>query len=484
MKSKWLLIIALVAFTAVIFLPPIVQGYVYPNIGDDTATHMNAFDKIIVGNPIPRVNYYGYYIVGYPLDVLSRVFDVNKDTLFFWFNYLALFGVGVSLFYIFRNLMGTTAGVLALFLPVFVSYGVLLLFYSGVIFNIINIGIILPFACFFSIKWILNHQWYYAVASLCLWALFAVFHPTGLYLLFIGIVSIIAFVIYSRWKRVHILKRYRYIMIAIVCLGLSLPLWSGMPVVSLITRIGENGGRITGLVLFREALFHYMSPFLVILLMVTIGLLVKRWHLLVDKEKGLLVKRWHLLVDKEKLLVLFFSTLSVIVLPLGLLGYSPVPMRQGIDFAILLSVVAVILLSVVIRLEKHRMITILLVVVAVGGGVINLWNWTTGYNSALANVDVEAIKCVNELSGETYSVSNTTVDPVIYSRYVNKEYTLSGDIVITRNKPMKSRVASLDERDGQAELLAEESAFRIKKKKSVVRTLYDKQNDIEIIIYQ
>lgn len=457
MKSKWLLIIALVAYTAVIFLPPIVQGYVYPNIGDDTAQQMNTFEGIRIGNPIPEVNYYGYYIVGYPLDVLSRVFNVNKDTLFFWFNYLALFAVGISLFYIFKNLIGTTAGILALLIPMFVSYGVLLLFYSGVIFNIINIGVILPFACFFSIKWLLNHKWYCAVASLCLWLLFAMFHSTGLYLPFFGIVAIHAFVIYSRRKGICISRRHYIFIGVVVCLGLSLPLWSGTPITYLV-RMAEASEEPTGFVLLGEALFHYMSPVLVVLLVVIIGLLVKRWHLFVDKEKYTLG---------------FFGILPAIVLPFGVLGYSPAPMRHGIDFAILLSMVAVILLGIVIRLEKNRIVIMVLVVLAIGGGVINLWNWTTGYNSALAKVDVEAIEYVNELSGETYSVSNTTVDPVIYSRYVNKEYTfVSGDIVITRNRPMKSKVALLDEYD---DLLVEKSAIRI---------FNDKQNDIEIIIYQ
>ena len=100
---KLIITIGLLLFCAIILFPPIVHGYVYPNIGDDTAMHMGVFDKIEVGAPILILPYCAYYVVGYPLDIISRIFDVDKDTLFFWFNYLALIGVGVSLFFIFKS---------------------------------------------------------------------------------------------------------------------------------------------------------------------------------------------------------------------------------------------------------------------------------------------------------------------------------------------------------------------------------------------
>ena len=83
----------------------------------------------------------------------------------------------------------------------------------------------------------------------------------------------------------------------------------------------------------------------------------------------------------------------------------------------------------------------LLVLLIIGGAWVNLSNWLGGYNSALEGVDITAIRYVNTLEGQTYSASDT-VDHWIYDRYVEKQYVpQGGDILITRNLPMKSKVA-------------------------------------------
>ena len=157
MRNKVLSIVCLVFFCVIIILPPIIHGYVYPNIGDDTAAHMNVLDKVgffSLESHIPRerILYLALFIIGYPLDLVSYVFNIDNDVLFLWFNFIVLIGVGITLFFVFKNLISIYAGLLALLIPVFTSFSILLLFYSGVIFEIINMCIILPLAFYFGIR--------------------------------------------------------------------------------------------------------------------------------------------------------------------------------------------------------------------------------------------------------------------------------------------------------------------------------------------
>ncbi len=434
-KKLCLAVLALVVFALIIVLPPIIHGYVYPSIGDDTAVHLNILDRVKIGSPVSvyfeeypevyQIRYYSYYIIGYPMDFISDVSGVSKDTLFFWFNYVALIGVGLSLFFIFKKLVNLSAGLLALLIPIFTSYSVLLLFYSGVIFNIINIGIILPFACYFFIQWMMTNKKRYAIGLFTLLALFAVFHSTGIYLPFIVIMGLIAYLVYRIRKKQPIPKKYIVIGSAIIACVAVLFLKFNLVLDSIVYEMTKPVLGISGLLLLNESLFHYMSPFVVAILVISaIWLIWKRQQLTVG----------------EKLSIWSFGLLSVIMLP-AIFGLSPQPFRQGYDFAILLSILVVALVGIVIRLDKSRIVAILLVALAVGGSILNIGNWIGGYNSALEKVDVEAINYVNGMKGDYYSVSEN-IDYWIYNRYVDKEYMeLGGHIAITRDVPMRSKVS-------------------------------------------
>lgn len=441
MRNKILTIVALVLFCSVVLLPPIIHGYVYPNIGDDTAAHMNVLDQVGLfviddGSPIEQIRYAGLYIVGYPLDLISYVFNVSKDTLFLWFNFLALMGVGIILFVIFRDLIGLPAGLLALLIPIFTSYSILSLFYSGVIFEIINIGIILPLACYCTIKWLMSKKKRFVISAVCLFLLFAVFHTTGVYLPFIAITGFALYVIYKVVKKQPISRKHVLFTAGLVsCFSLVYifinPIWENL----FQTMAGASTG-ISGFTLLLTSLLRYMSYLLLVVLLVSIALLLSEYKNI---------------NDTEKLTVITFSVLALIMLPAMLFGWSPQPYRQGYDFAIFMSLVAVALVGIVIRLGKYRVATMLLVGLAVGGSVLHIADWVGGYNSALEKVDIRAIEYVNALSGDTYSASDN-VDPWIYSRYVEKKYSplggeKLGEILIIRNLPMKSKVALVTEGD-------------------------------------
>lgn len=443
-RNRILSIVCLLAFCAIVISPPIIRGYLYPNIGDDTAMHMRQFDAIglhpdsrrplyddyrLVGYPLD-VLYGAYYIIGYPLDIASHVLHVDNDTLFFWFNYLALWGVGISMFFVFRHLLGTVAGLLALVVPVFTSFAVLLLFYSGVIFNIINMGIVLPWICYFAIRLVMTGRKCYAVGVVCLSSLFAVFHSTGVYLPFICLAGLIVYILYKRWSGEHIPKWLWACAGALGGLGLGVYFMVAPVFERLLAH--DTTPKLWGGTLLWESLLHYMSPLLLVVMLVSLGIVVSKYR--------------HLEV-REKVVLALFGILPVVMLPAIVFGWSPQPMRQGYDFAILLSVFAVVLLGVVFRVEKQMAVRVLLVAVCIGGAFVHIGGWAGGYNSALERVDIEAIEYVNTLDGDSYSCSDT-VDHWIYDRYLNKGYLpKGGNILIVRSEPMKSKVVLKEDGD-------------------------------------
>jgi len=419
--------------------------------------HMLLFDEIVVGSPLPvsKVLYCGYYIVGYPMDIISQIFDVSKDSLFFWFNYLALLGVGLTLFFVFKKLVSLPAGLLALILPVFASFSILLLFYSGVIFNIVNMAIILPFYCYCLIQWLVTSQRKYAIGAICLIILFSVFHSTGVYMPIIGVASLVLYVLYKRRKHEPISKWVVIVIPMVTASGVGLFLVLNYYLVTeLLASLAPVG--ISGVLVLQESLLHYMSP-------IVLGIIVLSIMCLTNK--------YRLISEREWLIVIMFSLLAVPLLLVMLFGWSPYPFRQGYDFAILLSMVAVTLVGIVIRVDKRRVMVSLLVVLSIVGASFNVGGWMFGYNSALEKVDIEAINYINSLPGDYWGCSKS-IDHWIYGRYVDKGYLPSeGDVVVTRNKPMKS-IVKLDE----------ETISWDEMKPTM--TFIDSESGVEIIIYR
>ncbi len=454
-RRKVIVIIALLIFSAIVLAPPIVHGYVYPNVGDDTANHMSVFDTVKIGAPVPKLSNYAYYIVGYPLDAVSRVFQVDKDTLFLWFNFLALIGVGMTLCFVFTRLVGLTAGLLALVLPIFSSFGFLLLFYSGVIFHIINVGIIFPLAWYATVRWLVTKKIRYAFGAVILTALFAVFHTTGIYLPFIIMGGLGGWVAYKMVRHEHLPNAQVAFVIGTACCGIILFLMFGDMIRQFLFVMERGSGEIFGLPLLQESLLHYMSPIVLAVMLIALFMLAGQYRRI---------------LSLEKLAVAPFFLMAVIMVPPVLFGWSPVPARQGLDLAISLSLVAVGLVGIVARLDKNHIFVAVLVGLVAVGGLVNMVGWIGGYNSTLEKVDIAAIDYVNTVEGNTYSVTDA-VDHWIYNRYVDKEYlSQGGDILITRNVPMKSKVALVEDGDW------------IFAYKEAVKTFTD--NDVEIGIWK
>jgi hypothetical protein len=424
MKTKIIVLCSVVIFALIIISPPLVHGYVYPNIGHDTAAHLDVLDKIVIGKPIPLFNdnkeirYFAYYILGYPMDAVSQVFSVSKNDIFFWFNYLALIGVGLSLFYIFTKLVNLYAGLMALILPTFASYAILLLFYSGVVFNIINVGIILPFMSYFLIQYIFVRKLRYVLGAIILGLLFAVFHSTGIYLPFFIVAWFAMYLIYKRIKKERISRRLLLIVGVIMAVGALLYL--KLNPLALETMSGIDIDGVRGFGLLWQSLAYYFSIYI-------FGLIIASAYML--KEKTLL--------SKEKITLAMFGSMALVMLP-AMLGLSPIPFVQGLDFAVFLSMVAVILTGIVYRIDKTRIMSLTLGVIIVASSIVNLNNWVFGYNSALEPADLQAIEYLNESRIDTFSTSNK-IDYAIYGRFTDSKHLPDGgNVFVSRNIAMKS----------------------------------------------
>jgi hypothetical protein len=430
MKQKYTLI-ALVVYALVIILPPLIQGYSYPNIGSDTAAHEAILDNIKIDSPAfssPDIRYGSYYAVGYPLDIISRLTSASKDTLFFWFNYVSLIAIGFGLFFIFKNLISLTAGMMALLIPIFTSYGILLLFYSGVIFNLLNVALILPFIVYFFVRWMTTKKKRYIIGIVLLSILFSIFHTSGIYLPFIAIIGFVIYLIYKAVKRQPVPKKQILIALILGLCGIVAYIFSPISISSLVNaqKVELVGFPFKwGFPLLEESLIYYMSPILSGVILITIVIL----------------GNYKKVPTNERLALAAFAIPCLAMLPIIMSGWSPQPFRQGLDFAILLSIEAVALVGVAIKkAENPRIMLIFLVVLSAMGAMGNIYNWLGRYNSALERVDLEAITYVNNLDGYQFSCSDN-VDHQIYSRFVNKKYiSEDGDIYLIRNEPMRSKV--------------------------------------------
>ncbi|MFA5300801.1 MAG: hypothetical protein WC389_21635, partial [Lutibacter sp.] len=123
MKLKnFITIVSFIALGLVSILPPIIQGYWYPNLSDDTANHLSVILRLVNGTlPSFEFRYLGYAIIGYPMYWISQLFNIEMTTLFLWLHCLIPLIAGAVLYFVFSQLVNWITGLLMLIIPVFVS---------------------------------------------------------------------------------------------------------------------------------------------------------------------------------------------------------------------------------------------------------------------------------------------------------------------------------------------------------------------------
>lgn len=182
---KKVAIILSLIFLVIVLMPMFLHPNIYAYINDDTIRHLEAF-KVMEVNGYNGL-YLGQELVGWVLNNIHSITGISVDYLFMFVNFIALALAGLLVGYMMKRLTGNT--LVALISPWFIVFGVgatLHLFFSGTIFNIIGVLILIP-AVVIITHYLYDKKRYILtmVTAFVLLSLIAPFHPsmgTGLLL--------------------------------------------------------------------------------------------------------------------------------------------------------------------------------------------------------------------------------------------------------------------------------------------------------------
>jgi hypothetical protein len=364
-STKWLISVVLIVYTLIIIIPPIAHGYVYPNGGDDSAGHLYYLTQYI-NRDINIVglaqSYWGQVLVGVPIMALHRGFGWSIDTMFLWFNYLVLWGVGISVYLLVGKVVGWKIGLISIPIVMFVSASVLNLFNDGSIYDLMTVGVLLPLSIFALLSSLKNKKW----------------------LIIAGVILLLSVVVHSA----AIFKRY------------DLVPQPSTPIPEFITIM--------------------VGGLLLILLLISVVFLI------IDKYKY---------DKKEKIAVGILGILIVLFIPLSFTQITVWANRFAVDLAIIIAIFTSLLVGMTLK-HIRLMPSVFITLGVIAFSLPLIVNWF-GYNSAVKGIDKEVIKYVNSLPGDTFSCSST-INPLIYGRFLNKAYKNGTLPYIDRNEPMTS----------------------------------------------
>ncbi len=365
-----------------IFLPPLIHGYIYPTGGDASAEHLKVIEQITLTHPIPdQYLYTGQWIIGYPLVVLKTLFHIPLTVSFLWFNYIALVGVVLSFYFVFSRMFNKLAGVMSA-IGIFALQPFVLLFLSGAIFDIIAIGIIFTWVLYFFVKALARRSWKMGIISVSLFFLFFNFHFSwDLLKRSMQTIQTSSGGSYASVVSIGITNIIQYIVVAVVC--------------------------IVGLVMMvrlRKLLFNGVT-----------------------KEGKLMIA------------CLIGVCLLLVIVSAPMLKIWVVSSRPLLDGIILIFLLAMSALSLYITntMTTKKQADYMVVCVALLVAVLWLPSWFS-YTSAIKPVDKQVIAYVNKLNGGEF-YGNEYVAPWVYERYLNKVYKPDSSIYIWRSKPMTGR---------------------------------------------
>ncbi len=192
---SWRTLVAVLLGLSVLFVAPaFIHGYIYPTGGDDTASHLIYFQNMDTQNAL----YWGQWLAG----KLVNGLPFDSVATFSVFNYAAfvlmIWAIGISL----ALSVNWFAGVLAAILVTFGIRIALDQFWSGAIFNLINVGILLPLFLLCLHKKRNGGNRFWLLGMLIFGGMFGAVHPTGLYML-----ALIPFILAYEIFRAKVLKR-------------------------------------------------------------------------------------------------------------------------------------------------------------------------------------------------------------------------------------------------------------------------------------
>ena len=414
--------IFLILYCVVVFLPPVIYGYVYPNAGDDSAFHLVFFERMQNGDVGIQVLYLGYWVVGRSLVFLSNITNVGLNVLYLWFYYGALTLIGLVFYFVGYKIFNRRVGWMALLLSVFCSQGVLFLFYYGQIFDLINMGIIFPLLLLSIASYLRDRKWWKLSIFILLGLLFSVFHLNGVYLPVIIGFATTCYVLYCVFKKQKVEKH-------IVAIGGISTVCALIVYLSLL-HLPLSKPSEASLVLVPNYVVTIITPSLMILISVVLA----------DLKRT--IKSIKSLSQRVTVVMLASGVAVLTIVAFGEL--SVYPWRQAVDMAILLSFLVAIFVGLSLE-RKRSKVVIAIVFVSIVFGLFNSISVWFDNNSAMKKVDENVLVYMNANGYKTFSCS-PEVAPWIYSRFTDIDWVQkNGEVLIVRNIPMtaKSNKASI-----------------------------------------
>ena len=409
--SKLIRIVVFIVFIIIVLLPPILNEYIYVGDGDDSSLHLTNIKSSDLFNQL----YLGYAVIGYPVKFISNAFQLDLNMVYMWTCYILLICVGLSFYYVLSRLVNWQAGLLGMYIPFFITLGLWWQFDYGMVFNYVNVGIILPFLIYHSVKYISTPTLKRCLVVIGISIIFGLFHSTSIYILPTVVLLIVIY--YIKHKLKHQKVDHRLMMTGIVVVTFN------------IICLGILYAQTQKIL--PEAIFEAFSgirmcpPFYYVgcVSLFTLGILAYSLY----SYKGIKGK-----TDQVSKLLIILSVLAM-VLFISTLGISESPDRQIMDMGTILALIACVLGGLIIQHDKiGRVIIISLVSI---GFIVNLGGWFE-YRNSVNPIDKEVFSYMNQLECDTYSCSSS-IAPLIYNQYIKQSYVDNdADIIIMRSEPM------------------------------------------------
>ena len=396
------LYIALIIFTlCAILIPPLHYSYIYPTGNDDTAHHL----ETIEGNPDAQFPDSGYYAP------LLLKLPNPPDTAFFWFNYISLIVIALTLYYVASKLFNPLSGLLAVWMCMFLAPAFYMMFYQGAIFNLTGMYILGLLSILATCLWLRTRRPYHAVLSLLLLIVTPLYHPSGYYILAGIAIYVVVRLILEGIKK-NLSKGLGWYGIGLVLVCFVSALLTGME--SFIQTYNE------GAIRFYDWFAHLASVWVVVILLICGAM----WYYLRPA------------IDKATL-----GVLGCIILVLVVCAFTdlvPQPYRAGLDLAIITAFTSAGILGVIIKARGSKLFNYAIIGVIVVAAVPMILHWFDN-DSAMQPEDIRAVEYLNE-NQLTWN-SSYMVQERIYMRYTDTAHLPldQADVLVWRESPQSCR---------------------------------------------
>lgn len=177
LNSKWWYILGGCVLLIIIIMPLFLQNDIITTI--KSGSDMKASLALIRGET-NYTNYVGQIIITNILKPFANSSHLDMIYLIFSFGLLAM--SAFALIFIVKSLVNITSASLVILVAMFCTTGILSLFRYGVIFNLVNMYLILPIAILFAIKGLVKERMLCLEIAVLFFMLFSCFHYTGIYL--------------------------------------------------------------------------------------------------------------------------------------------------------------------------------------------------------------------------------------------------------------------------------------------------------------